>query len=430
MPRQKQPLRFVARLFHRFSHLQPLQSSEQAPRRAFRNFVSHGFLPGRSGARTYQTIDPPKKLHGPGLDRLSGTRYASGVKRTLIVLAALLLCPAVQARKPRVKDLLSTFGAAKTDERIRLAAALGQRKNKKTTDALLLAFDVKSGDPRESAAYADALGIAGDSRAVEPLAAAWDYLRSLILPMGELPGHLQVLREKILDALSRLGGDRAVSVLFEALADSDPRVAEEAVRGLGRLRVEDAVPVLQQKLAAGASGNLLQAMIEALGDIGDKRALSTLEQAAANPDKFIAAEVSYALVKLGKKDALTRLQGFLAGDPGEDKVGLLAAYYLVKLDKDAGLRHLENRMKKPGSALAPVAAETLGKTGNPRAALVLIEALQAPDPAVRLSVARALGRLGGPRAVTALKKLRSDPDPGVRGAAVNSLDDLGEIDLR
>ncbi len=352
------------------------------------------------------------------------------MKKTLVVLAALLLCPAVQARKPKIKTLLSAFEAAKTDERIRLAAALGRRKNKKTTDALLLAFDVKRGDPRESAAYVDALGQAGDPRAVEPLAAAWDYLRSLILPMGGLPGQLQVLSEKILDALSRLGGDRAVRVLFEALADPDPRVAQEAVRGLGRLRVKDAVPVLQQKLAAGASGNLLQAICEALGDIGDKRALSTLEKSAANPDTLVAAEVSYSLVKLGKKEDLVRLQGFLEGDSGAGAAGLLAAYYLVKLDKDAGLEYLEKTMKKRDSALAPVAAETLGKTGNPRAVLVLIEVLQAPDSAVRLSVARALGRLGGPRAVTALKKLRADPDPGVSGAAVNSLNDLGEIDLR
>ncbi|MDD5301624.1 MAG: HEAT repeat domain-containing protein [Elusimicrobia bacterium] len=345
----------------------------------------------------------------------------------LVALAALTLGAPAQARKPMIKDLVSAFESAKTDERIRLAAALGRRKDKKTTDALILAFDIKRGNPRESAAFVEALGLAGDPRAVAPLATAWDYLRSLILQMGELPGNLQVLRWKLLDALSRLGGDQAVRILSEALNDGDPRVVEEAVRGLGRLQVKDAVPALQQ-LASGATGNLLQAIFEALGDIGDKRALSTLEQAVTNPDKFIEVEVSYALAKLGRKDALARLNGFLAGDPGEDKVGLLAAYYLVKLDKDAGLRHLETMMKKPDSPLAPFAAETLGKTENPRGVLVLVEAFKAPDPAVRLSVARSLGRLGGGRAVSALKKMRSDSNPGVRSAAINGLADLGEND--
>jgi HEAT repeat protein len=349
------------------------------------------------------------------------------VRKTFVALALLLLASAAPARKPKVKDLIASFESAKTDERLRLAGTLARMKEKKAVDALIAAFDIKKGNPRESAAIVDAFGVAGDPRAVEPLAAAWDYLRSMILQMGELPGHLQVLRWKILEALSRLGGEQAVRTLSEALNESDPRVVEEAVRGLGRLQVRDAVPALQQ-LAGGATGNLLQAIFEALGDIGDKRALSTLEQAVTNPDKFIEVQVSYALAKLGKKDALARLNGFLKGDPGEDKVGLLAAYYLVKLDRDAGLEHLETMMKKPDSPLAPLAAETLGKTENPRAVLVLVEAFKAPDPAVRLSVARALVRLGGPRAVSALKKLRADSNPGVRSTAINGLADLGEID--
>ena len=326
-----------------------------------------------------------------------------------------------------MKDLIKTFESAKSDERVRMAPMLGRLKDKKAVDALILAFDVKKGSPRESAVYVEALGLSGDPRAVEPLAAAWDYLRSLTLQMGELPGHLQVLRWKILEALSRVGGDQAVRILSEALNDSDPRVVEESVRGLGRLQVRDAVPALQQ-LAGGASGNLLQAVFEALGDIGDKRAVSTLEQAVVNPDKFIEVEASYGLAKLGKKDALTRLNAFLSGDPGEEKVGLLAAYYLVKLDKNTGLEHLEKLMKRPDSPIAPLAAETLGKTENPRAVLVLVDALKVSDPGVRLSVARALTRLGGPRAASALKKLRGDSNPGVRSAAINGLAELGEGD--
>lgn len=380
--------------------------------------------PGRP-APPNQTIDPPKKLHGPGLDRSRGTRYASGVRLFLAALAAVLLAAPALARKPMIKDLIASFESAKTDERVRMAATLGRRREKKTTDALLLAFDVKRGNPRESAAIVDALGLAEDPRSVDALAAAWDYLRSMLLQMNELPGHLQVLRWKILEALSRVGGDQAVRTLSEALNDPDPRVVEEAVRGLGRLQVKDAVPALQQ-LASGATGNLLQAILEALGDIGDKRAISTLEQGVVNPDKYVEVEASYGLAKLGRKDAYTRLTGFLEGDPGEDKVGLLAAYYLVKLDRDSGLKHLEAMMLKPDSALAPLAAETLGKTGNPRAVLVLLEAHQSPDPAVRLSVARAFTRLGGGRAITALKKMRADSNPGARSAALLGLAEHGE----
>lgn len=347
--------------------------------------------------------------------------------RPLLIVLFLLGGAGAHARKPKAKDLADSFTGAKTDDKIRMAPSLGRLKDKKTTDALLLAFDIKRGNPRESAAYIEALGLTGDPRVVEPLSGAWDYLHTMILQLGELPGNLQVLRWKILDALSRLGGDQAERILTLALNDADPRVVEEAVRGLGRLQIRDAVPALQQ-LAGAATGNQLQAVLEALGDIGDKRALSTLEQASSNPDKFIEVEASYAMAKLGKKEAVARLVGFLDGDPGESKVGLLAAYYLVKLDKDAGLKRLEELMKKPDSPLAPLAAETLGKTENPRAVLVLVEAFKAPDPGVRLAVARSLTRLGGPRAAQALKKLRTDSNPGVRSAAINGLADLGEVD--
>jgi len=343
------------------------------------------------------------------------------------VTAALLLCVPGNARKAATKDLVSVFEAAKTPERIRLAATLGRRRDKATTQALIKAFDIKGGNPRESAAIVDALGLAADPRSIDALSGAWDYLRGMLLQMNELPGHLQVLRWKILEALSRVGGDQVVRTLSESLNDGDPRVVEEAVRGLGRLQVKDAVPALQQ-LASSSSGNQLQAVLEALGDIGDKRALSTLEQAIKNPDKFIEIEASYALAKLGKKDALERLAASLTGDPGENKVGLLAAYYLVKLDKDAGLAHLENLMKKTDSPLAPVAAESLGKSGNPRAVMVLVEAVKSADPSVRLAAARALTMLGGGRAISALKKMRGDSNPGVRSAALMGLTEFGEND--
>lgn len=326
-----------------------------------------------------------------------------------------------------MKTLIKNFEASPSDERVRMAPALGRARDKKATDALILAFDIKRGNPKESTAYVEALGLSGDSRAAAPLAAAWDYMRSMVLQMGELPGHLQVLRWKILEALSLIGGDQAPAILAEALNDKDPRVVEEAARGLGRLQVKDAVPSLLQ-MAGAASGNLRQAVFEALGDIGDKRAVSTLEQAATNPDKYTEVQACYALAKLGSKEASGRLVGMLKSDPGEEKAGLLAAYYLVKLDNTKGLQHLDKMMNRPDSPLAPLAADALGKTANPRAVLVLTEAFKAPDSSVRLAVARSLGLLGGARSMSALRKLRDDSNPGVRSAAVSSLAYLGEPD--
>jgi HEAT repeat protein len=329
------------------------------------------------------------------------------------------------AAKEREKTVIADFESGKTEERIRLAPALGRMKDKKAVDALLAAFDIRRANPRETAAVVDALGRAGDARAVEELAGAEDYLRSMALQLGELPAHLQTLRVAILEALGRLGGDQAVSILEESVNDKDPRVVEEAVRGLGRLQIKDALPALQQ---LAARGEMTQTVFEAMASIGDKRAVSTLEQGLTSPDKFVNVEACYALAALGRKEMILKLESFLKNDPGSEKVGILAAYYLAKLDRASGLDHLVALTKKPDSAFAVLAADALGKSGNPRAVLPLVEASKTDDSSVRLSVARGLGRLGGTRAISALKSLKKDPNPGVHNAAVISLAQLGEID--
>src|SRR6185369_5264725 len=139
-------------------------------------------------------------------------------------------------------------------------------------------------------------------------------------------------------------------------------------------------------------------------------------------------EAAYAFVRLGRDEMLSHLDAALKSDPGARKAGILAAYYLTKLDRASGLAFLEALIKKPDSGYAVVAADTLGKTGNPRAVLPLVEYAKSEDSALRLSVARGLGLLGGSRAVAALKKLRDDPNAGVRNAAIASLTQLGEID--
>jgi len=51
------------------------------------------------------------------------------------------------------------------------------------------------------------------------------------------------------------------------------------------------------------------------------------------------------------------------------------------------------------------AAESLGRTGNPRAVDSLIEALWDDDSRVRLKAAWALGRIGDPKAIAPLRRL-------------------------
>jgi HEAT repeat protein len=345
--------------------------------------------------------------------------------RTLLALT-LLAAALPAAAKPKLKPLLEAFNEGKSADRRRLAVPLGRTRETKAVDALIIAFDPKRGDPRETAALVEGLGLSGDPRAMDHLAGAWDYMNTVTMQLGELPAHLQLVRWKILEAMARLGGSQAVTTLSTALNDADPRVVEEAVRGLARLKIRDAAPALQQLAVSADSPNLRQAVFEALGELGDRRAVSTLRQALNTPDKFVEIQAAYGLARLGDKEMLPRLQDALKTDPGAVKQGVLAGYYLVKLDRDAGLDYFAGLLKGRDFALSALAAEALGKTDNPRAALVLVEHHRHEDPQTRLSIARALSRLGGSRSFSALRKMAGDSHPGVRAAALTGLADWGE----
>lgn len=330
--------------------------------------------------------------------------------------------------KVRVNRLLKELKTAQGEEQLRVVAALGKSGRREAVEPLLSLFDIRKASPRLSAGIVKALGPLGDERAVETLIGAWDYLNSLRLQMEELPGPLQVLRASLIESLGMIGGKRAVSVLHDALEDGDSLVVRKAAWGLGRLRDKSAVESLIALLPRG--GDAAQSAFEALGEIGDARAVSRLGQEIGGEDALVQAQAAYALARIVGKDSggMHHLEKMAADERLEPKARLLAAYYLAKLDKREGLDYLLSLLKGGQGSMRLLAAETLGKSGNPRAVLPLAEAADSSDASLRLLVARSLGQLGGARAVYALRKLEGDGNPTVKAAARAALEELGEIE--
>lgn len=339
------------------------------------------------------------------------------------MLALFLAVPAGAASK--VQKLINRLAGASGPEQDRVITALGAAESDEdeAAAALIAVFDVRKGPPRQSAAVVAALGRLKDKRAVVPLIDAWDYLNTLRLRM-ELPPHLQVLRASIVESLGRIGDRRANPIFMSALEDPDGLVAQRACEALGRAREKKAVPSIMELLAAG--GDTAQSAYEALGEIGDTRALGVLERALKSDDLFLRAQAGYALAKMGENAGEKTLEKLLLGDPRGTKPGILAAYYLARLDSSPGLDYLVRLLEKKGGPLRAAAAEALGKSGNKKAALALAEQFDSPDRELRLMIVRALGRLGGKRAVYQLYKAVEDPDRAVADSARSALADLGE----
>jgi len=275
---------------------------------------------------------------------------------------------------------------------------------------------LKSDKLRLREAVVEALGETGDARAVKPLitAALKDndmenkVLKLATVAIGKIgdPGAVDpfinalkdkdfLVRKNAVIALHRLGDPKAVGPLIGALKDTDSRVRKGAADALKELgwkpndRETEAwywVARKEWEKAINLGSEAVEPLIialkdensfvsdkaaEALGEIGDKRAVEPLV-AFALQDKGVNVN-TYAVRSLGK-----------IGDTGAVEPFITA---LKEGDKEQSWKSWVLRVK---------AAEALGEIGDARAVEPLIDALSEDLDyrfEVRLSAAKALERL-------------------------------------
>jgi len=191
-------------------------------------------------------------------------------------------------------------------------------KSKKDIEGLIKALKDKDEDVGTNAA--EALGEIGDARAVEPLIQA-------------LKDEHEDVRGEAADALGEIGDARAVEPLIQALKDEHEDVRGEAADALDKLhwRPSDdsektlyllakqewdalvelgqlAVEPLIQALEDEDELNIGKNAIEALGEIGDARAVEPLTQLLHENSSFVSAksvrdtvEVALARISRGRE---------------------------------------------------------------------------------------------------------------------------------
>lgn len=306
------------------------------------------------------------------------------------------------------------------------------------------------------------------------------------------------VREAACDALGKLGGTHAVRPLVAALRDEYWPVREAAATALGgigdtcaveplivALRAEDtqqagaAVPVRfghPEFSGLHDRWTLRRAIVIALGQLGDARAVAPLVATLRDDRKWVRGYAAEALGKLGDPRAVDPLIAVLtdedsfvrataakaldrlawrpddgaAGAAGAAywvatkqwvkcvKTGVIAPLLAVLNDDDPAIHCVvvDTLAGIGARAVEPLmdvlndphttwrgrsgAAEALGRIGDPRALEALIAAL--PNAAS----ATALGKLGDARAVEPLLTVLNDREISVRRAAAQSLGQLGD----
>jgi len=264
----------------------------------------------------------------------------------------------------------------------------------------------------------DALGTIGDPAAVEPL-------------MTVMESGSPALRGSAAWALGKLGDERAVPLLIDAL--DDPEVHYSAAQALGLLRAAEAVDRLCE--IAGdkeAPTNVRRMVIEALGQIGEPKACEALVALLGkDEEEKLRKEAATSLGALGDAEAVDPLLNALVHDP-KWAVGEAAAAALGHVGGPAAvaaLREAGVNRRAAGHTDAIVAA--LAAISGAAAADALFGLLEsAPHLKVdrveglgkyHLAIALALAERGDPRAEVLLENLRQTSHRIEAGQALDLL---------
>lgn len=211
-------------------------------------------------------------------------------------------------------------------------------------------------------------------------------------------------------------GQAAVGAARELLRERDPAVRAAAIEILRRTRAFDG---WVKDLERGGYRAKLRA-IQALGEVGDERAVEELIEALGDDDPGVARAASQAVMMRDPDYAADRLAGALSSP--KRRIAETAAAALVHMG-EAAVEALVGQLASLRAQARRLAVESLGAIGGPALADLLLPLLESdPDPAVRVSVAEALARLGGEYVFAHLRRLAQfDPDWFVRARAYSLL---------
>jgi HEAT repeat protein len=265
-----------------------------------------------------------------------------------------------------------------------------------------------------------------------------DAFRHLLRALEDPDGYV---RNGAAIALGRIGNGDATEPLIKTLQWHDDRVYEDdedqeartsAATALGKLRNDVACQALIAELERlpRRDSTLASYIVEALGEIGDPKAVPAIARAIDFGDFELQKIASLALTKLGVDgiEALLRM----AANP--DQLG--RPYIIRALGTNAvesATPLLLQIVEKPNEdkSVRCQAAEALGRIGrSPNILPVLLAVLQAPEEEVRNGALSGLGALHDSRAYTAIvERLHSPRHCYVAIMALGELGDPRACDL-
>jgi HEAT repeat protein len=237
-----------------------------------------------------------------------------------------------------------------------------------------------------------------------------------------------LVRQFTVQALETHDDPRINPALVAALKDGEPTVRLFAARALVHRHDIDALSALIDYMQ-GPTATDHQGGAQALGELGDGRAIQPLIRMLAWTDPGDCHVVSEALAKLGSPGGFPGLRQVLT-QPGSSHCG--EAWGLLAHDPSSVkylTAHLDEGRMDHGN---PPAYEVLDGSRGSAAVEPAIAALSSPNPTVRAGAAKVLSanqKPGAvdPRAIEPLLHALDDPDEEVRRSAAIALGNVDDV---
>ncbi len=229
------------------------------------------------------------------------------------------------------------------------------------------------------------------------------------------------IRLEAANSLGKIGSECSVSGLIDALEDTSREVRLKAIHALGEIGSEVAIPALMT-IYNCESNYVCAEIIRSLGKIGSEQAvaelISILEKGAVS---LLRCDAVTALKKLRSKMVIPTLINIL-DDKSDLEVCAYSADALGELGDTEAVSSLLGALTVDDSNVHISAAKALAKLGHSEGIIQLLESLNYQDKDIRLKVIRILGELKINQAIPKLLELiRSDEDKLILACTVNSL---------
>ncbi len=229
----------------------------------------------------------------------------------------------------------------------------------------------------------------------------------------------RAVRARMIEALGKLGGKRALGAVAPFLAAPDPMLSREAALACWRINDSTVVlPLVRGTRSADATTRAFSAYALERCPMPDL-VVARLDTLLADPDVLVRAYAARALGRQRSPLALVPL--YRACADAREEVRISAVRALGVLADSTALPHVLAALHDPSANVRETAATSAAQLKSRDAAAALRTALGDPDGAVRLAAARALATLAPDRAAGDLAPLLRDPERWVRAGAIEAL---------